>query len=58
MTTTDYKVRYLGEDAIEIRKGEIYSAHDLRDCSTMIGVLDLSGEYYAYPRSLFERIED
>lgn len=53
----EYKVRYLGEDAIEIRKGEVYTAHDLRDSSTMIGVLDLSGEYYAYPKVLFERIE-
>lgn len=54
----EYKVRYLGEDAVEIRKGEIYVAHALRDSSTMIGVLDRSGEYYAYPKALFERVEE
>lgn len=56
--TIEYKVRYKGEDAAEIRKDEIYTAHDLNRCTTMIGVLDRSGKYYAYPKSLFEKIED
>lgn len=56
--TIEYKVRYKGEDAAEIRKDEIYTAHNLNRCTTMIGVLDRSGEYYAYPKSLFEKIED
>lgn len=54
----EYKVRYMGEDAAEIRKGEIYTAHDLKDSGVMIGVRDRSGEYYAYPKQLFEKIED
>ena len=54
----EYKVRYIGEDAAEIRKGEIYTAHDLKDSSVMIGVWDRSGEYYAYPKQLFEKVED
>ena len=54
----EYKVRYIGEDAAEIRKGEIYTAHDLNRCTTMSGVLDRSGEQYAYPKSLFEKMED
>lgn len=54
----EYKVRYMGKDAAEIRKGEIYTAHDLKDSSVMIGVRDRSGEYYAYPKQLFEKIED
>ena len=56
--TIEYKVRYKGEDAAEIRTGEIYMAHDVNRCTTMIGVLDRSGEYYAYPKSLSEKIED
>ena len=54
----EYKVRYTGEDAAEIRKGEIYAAHDIKDNSKMIGVQDRSGEYYAYPKQLFVKIED
>ena len=51
------KVRYIGEDAAEIRNGEIYEAEELLDCKTMYGVIDRSGEAYAYPKSLFEVIE-
>lgn len=52
-----FKVRYIGEDAAEIRKGEIYDAEELRDSKNLIGVLDRSGEWYAYPKNLFEVIE-
>ena len=51
-----FKVRYIGEDAAEIRKGEIYQAEDLQDNETMIGVQDRSGEWYAYPKVLFQII--
>jgi hypothetical protein len=56
--TTEYHVRYIGEDAAEIRNGEVYVAHDLKDSSVMIGVLDRSGEYYAYPKQLFDSVEE
>jgi len=49
-----FRVRYIGEDAAEIRNGEVYSAEHLSDCDSMIGVLDRSGEWYAYPKVLFE----
>lgn len=52
-----FRVRYIGEDAAEIRNGEIYEAEELKDCKTMYGVLDRSGEQYAYPKALFEVIE-
>lgn len=55
---TKFRVRYIGEDAAEIRKGEIYQAEELLDSKTMIGVLDRSGEWYAYPKKLFEVITD
>ncbi|MBR3973259.1 MAG: hypothetical protein IKJ99_04850 [Oscillospiraceae bacterium] len=50
MQPNKYRVRYVGEDAAEVCKGEIYQAKDLRDGKTMIGVLDRSGEGYAYPK--------
>ena len=52
-----YHVRYIGEDAAEIRNGEIYQAEDLKDSKTMIGVLDRSGEWYAYPAELFQKVQ-
>lgn len=52
------KVKYIGEDAADIRNGEIYEAEELLDCKTMYGVKDRSGECYAYPKSLFEVISD
>lgn len=54
--SSKYYVRYIGEDASEIRKGEIYQAEDLLDSKSMIGVLDRSGEWYAYPREFFQLI--
>ena len=56
-TMSKFKVRYIGEDAAEIRNGEIYEAEELKDCKTMYGVLDRSGEQYAYPKSLFEVVK-
>lgn len=53
-----FKVRYIGADAAEIRNGEVYEAEELRDCKTMYGVKDRSGECYAYPKSLFEVVEE
>ena len=58
MTTSDFMVRYIGENAAEIRNGETYLAHELKDCTVMYGVKDRSGEYYAYPKELFELIEN
>ena len=57
MQPNKYRVRYIGEDAAEIRKGEIYQAEDLLDSKTMIGVLDRSGEWYAYPKELFQMVD-
>ena len=56
--TNRFKVKYIGEDAADIRNGEIYEAEELADCKTMYGVKDHSGECYAYPKSLFEIIEE
>lgn len=53
-----FSVRYIGEDAAEIRTGEIYEAEELLDCKTMFGVLDRSGECYAYPKELFEIVDN
>ena len=55
MQPNQYYVRYIGEDAAEIHKGEIYQAEDLQDSKTMIGVLDRSVEWYAYPKELFQK---
>ena len=55
MHQNSYFVRYIGEDSAEIRNSEIYQAEDLQDSKTMIGVLDRSGEWYAYPKELFQK---
>lgn len=52
-----YNVRYIGNDTAEIRNGEIYLAEDLTDSSSLIGVLDRSGEWYAYPKELFQKVD-
>ena len=54
---TEFKVRYIGDDKAEIRAGDVCVAHDLRDDKRLYGVKDRSGEYYAYPKSLFEKVE-
>lgn len=58
LTMNRFKVRYMGEDAAEIRKGEVYEAETLEDSPTMYGVIDRSGIMYAYPKSLFEVVQD
>lgn len=58
LTMNKFKVRYMGEDAAEIRKGEVYEAENLEDSSVMYGVIDRSGIMYAYPQSLFEVVQD
>lgn len=55
---TEYKAKYIGPDAAEIRTGEVYVAQDLEGSEKMIGVKDRSGEWYAYPRNLFVRVSD
>lgn len=52
----EYTVRYIGRDSIDLRNGETYLAHDLQDSHRMIGVRDRSGEWYAYPKHLFEKV--
>ena len=53
----EYIVRYTGPDSVDLRKGELYRAHDLKDSSKLIGVKDQSGEWYAYPKEFFERVD-
>lgn len=48
----------MGEDAAEIRKGEVYEAEPLKDSSAMYAVVDRSGTMYAYPKSLFEVVQE
>lgn len=55
---TTIKVKYIGEDEVDIRKGEIYEAHIIKDDSRFYGIVDRSGESYAYPKSLFEIAEE
>nr|DAI03638.1 MAG TPA: hypothetical protein [Caudoviricetes sp.] len=54
----EYKAKYIGPDAAEIRTGEVYAAQDLECSEKMIGVKDRSGEWYAYPRDLFVKVSD
>lgn len=54
---TDFKVKYNGPDTAEIRNGEVYEARELEGTEKLIGVKDRSGEWYAYPKKLFERTE-
>ena len=49
-------VKYIGEDdPIALRTGKIYSARILK--KGWYGVIDESGEEYAYPPELFEIAE-
>lgn len=54
----EFKVKYTGPDAAEIRTGEVYLAHELADNKRMLGVKDRSGEWYAYPADLFTKVEE
>lgn len=53
----NFKVRYIGKDMADLRTGEIYEAEKLKDSENMYGVLDRSGEWYAYPKSFFEVVK-
>lgn len=55
---TKFKVRYIGKDRADIRNGKVYEAIDLIDCTTMYGVIDRTGEMYAYPKKLFEIVTE
>lgn len=55
---TKFRVRYIGNDRADIRNGEVYEATDLSDCTTMYGVIDRTGEMYAYPKSWFEIVTE
>ena len=52
------KVKYIGDDRADLRNGEIYEAHEIKDDNRYYGVVDRSGESYAYLKSLFEIISD
>lgn len=52
------KVKYIGNDMAEIRNGDICTAYECKDDSRYYGVYDRSGEDYAYPKELFEVIEE
>lgn len=50
------KVKYIGEDnPISLRTGKVYSARILK--RGWYGIIDESGEEYAYPPDLFEIVE-
>ncbi len=51
---TKIKVKYIGEDDVDIRNGEIYEANIIADDLRFYGVIDRSGESYAYAKKLFE----
>lgn len=54
MQQNKVQVRYIGPDDIDLRNGDLYQAIELWDCNTMYGVLDRSGEWYAYPKEFFQ----
>lgn len=47
------KVKYIGKDRADIRNGDIYDASEVRDDPRYYGIVDRSGEEYAYPKSFF-----
>ena len=50
------KVRYIGEDnPLALRKGKIYEARILK--KGWYGIVDESGEEYAYPPEVFEIVK-
>lgn len=52
------KIKYIGEDRAEIRKGDVYKAENAKDDSRYYAVTDRSGEIYCYPKTLFEIVKD
>ena len=57
MTNKKFKVKYIGQDRVSIRNGDVYEAYNIRDDDRYYGVVDLTGEDYAYPKKLFEVVE-
>lgn len=55
---TKIKVRYIGKDMAEIRYGEVYDAHEMKDDKRYYGVVDRSGDCYCYPKTLFEIVKE
>ena len=50
-------IRYIGEDnPLSLRLGKVYAARPLK--KGWYGVVDESGEEYAYPPELFEVVEE
>ncbi len=50
------KVKYIGEDnPISLRAGKVYDARILK--KGWYGIIDESGEEYAYPPGVFEIVE-
>lgn len=50
------KVKYIGEDnPISLRTGKVYDARILK--KGWYGIIDESGEEYAYPPDVFEIVE-
>jgi hypothetical protein len=54
--TNTFKVRYIGPQMLEIQKGKIYDAINLKDSEKWYGVKDDSGEWYAYAKEFFELV--
>ena len=52
------KAKYIGIDRADIRHGEIYTAVTVADDDRFYGIVDRSGEMYAYPKTLFEVLQD
>lgn len=51
------KVKFIGDDnPLALRKGKIYNARILK--KNWYGIIDESGEEYAYPPELFEIVEE
>ena len=59
--TVNYKVRFLGEDQVDLRHNGVYDCIAECFCDGKledIAVVDLSGEDYMYNPKHFEKVED
>ena len=50
------KAKYIGNDMAEIKNGHIYEVEETKDDTRYYSVIDDSGESYAYPKTLFEKV--
>ena len=55
---TNYKAKYIGEERLCLIPGKVYEVHDIHHNSRLLGVFDESKDWYAYPKKLFEIIEE